>query len=204
MKTTEGLRASLVTECVTGEKEAWTELFKLCQPLLLRQIASWLWPRNCGELTEEIAGRVWLKLIEKQFERLARFDASRGVKLTTYMVALARNEFLMVLREEKRRQRRESRRAQTAPTWVCEDLLEVEVEEFLATLGATEKAFVTAELLGRMPDFQPLPDDETHAPLMRKRLSRKSLSKLHEFLNMIDAVKKRRGLPQQKKKRNET
>jgi len=184
MKTTEGLREALVSECVTGVKEAWTELFKLCQPLLLRQIASWLWPRNCGELTEEIAGRVWLKLIEKQFERLARFDASRGVKLTTYMVALARNEFLMVLREEKRRLRRESHRAQTTATWVSEDMVEVEVEEFLATLEATERAFVSKELLGRMPDFSPIPPDEAHFAL-----SRKSLNKLHQFLNVMNAPK---------------
>ena len=147
-------------------------------------IASWLWPRNCGELTEEIAARVWLKLIEKQFERLARFDASRGVKLTTYMVALVRNEFLMVLREEKRRLRRGSHRAQTKASWVSEDMVEIEVEEFLATLEATEKAFVSKELLGRMSEFPPIPPDEANFAL-----SRRSLDKLHRFLNMMNAPK---------------
>jgi DNA-directed RNA polymerase specialized sigma24 family protein len=172
MKTTDALDRILIEHCMAGQREAWAELFRLCQPLMLRQIALWFRPRNCRELIEEIAGRVWLKLIDKKFARLAKFDSSRGIKLTTYLVALAKNEFRMFLREEKRRQARESHRAHMLATSVTQELPGIEIEEFLTSLEDAEKASVAANLGATSLAEPPL------------KLSRRSLRKIKECLGL--------------------
>jgi DNA-directed RNA polymerase specialized sigma24 family protein len=175
------LDRQLIEQCIAGQKDAWTELFCQCHPMMLRQIALWVQPRNCGELIEEIAGRVWFKLVENRFARLAKFDPSRGVKLSTYMVALTRNECLMFLREEKRRQYRESRRARAMSARMIDEMpgIELEIEEFLASLLAAEKAVAGEQLFGVASDSDVvLPAD------IQLKLKRRNVNKLRQYLGL--------------------
>ena len=170
--------AQLLSRCLAGHQEAWAELYRMCQPVLLQQIKSWLGPlRACGELAEEIAARVWLKLVERNHLRLSKFDPNRGVKVTTFLVALARYEHLMMVRERNRRSKRELQRAMAMPSITVEDHLSVEIGEYLEILDAMEKAHVVGRLIG-MPSISADPETQSND----RRLNRNLLNKLRAHM----------------------
>lgn len=169
----------LIARCLAGQEDAWTELYGRCQPVLLGQIASWLGPwKRCGELAEEIAARVWLKLIEGGHARLAKFDPAQGTKFTTFLIAIARNEFLMVIRERSRRQAREAKKAESRQSATTDDCLDLDLAEYLEQLDAAEKEMVIDCLGGyhHSPLVAPSPQSPT-------RLKQSLLQKLRRYLN---------------------
>jgi DNA-directed RNA polymerase specialized sigma24 family protein len=140
---------NLVLRCLAHEQSAWADLFALGQPLLLRRIAGWLGPaQRRGDLAEEVAARVWLKLVEADGKRLSRFNPARGSKLTAFLVGLARHEFLMVLRGERRQARRERIWASGSPEATFDSHLDLELADYLDRASVAERATV-ARCLGR-------------------------------------------------------
>jgi hypothetical protein len=134
----------LVEQCLAGEQRAWTLLYRHCHDGLLGSIRAFL-GRNASDasLVDEIAARVWYALIRSDFELLARFDVSRGCRLSTFLSVLAKTEARLLLRSERRRRVREyavSRRESGRN--IREDSAEtIAEEEFVATLSPAERSF---------------------------------------------------------------
>lgn len=144
MKLSPTLEHQLVRHCLTGCEAAWARLFEYCHPTIVRQTSIWLGPQSkCGELAEEVAGRVWLKLVDSGYRRLALFDPDRGVRITTFLVALARQEFLQFQRERRRRVVREKRGAEKASHRQGHDSeVEILLNEYLGTLTESKSTGV--------------------------------------------------------------
>ena len=140
MKLSPSSELEIVRQCLSGCEAAWARLFEHCHPTVLRQASIWLGPQSqCRELAEEVAGRVWLKLVVGGYRRLAAFDPARGVRITTYLVALARQEFLQFQRERRRRVVREKRGAERASHRDGQDSeVDILLNEYLSSLALCE------------------------------------------------------------------
>jgi DNA-directed RNA polymerase specialized sigma24 family protein len=134
----------LAQRCLQGEIRAWDELFRTCHPVLLTVIRRLLGPQaNDPNLVEETAAVLWYQLVCNRGEFLARFDAERNCRLTTFLGRVARNQVRVLWRSESRRQRRELAAAQDRLDRNADDLplSGSELEEFIQTLTPREREF---------------------------------------------------------------
>jgi DNA-directed RNA polymerase specialized sigma24 family protein len=99
----------LVDRCLSGEREAWRELFGQQHHHLLASIRRMFGPAaNDVNQVEEIAARVWFALFAEQGRLLDQFDVRQSCRLSTYLSALARTTAIEMFRSDKRRRRREA------------------------------------------------------------------------------------------------
>jgi hypothetical protein len=92
--------ARLAKRCFSGEVAAWEELYAQCHYALLNSIRILLRPSNGDfSLVDEIAARVWYALVANDGALLSRYDPKRGVRLVTFLRALAKDEICRHFRE---------------------------------------------------------------------------------------------------------
>ncbi len=134
----------LIDRCLSGDVSAWSEIYREFHDSLLVSIRRYL--NRAGQdinVVEEIAARVWYALIKNGFELLARFDVSRGCRLSTYLSIVAKNETRVLFRSERRRRSREQ--LASRPDITDESRLETTQlasdDEFLVTLSQAEQAY---------------------------------------------------------------
>ncbi|MEN6457941.1 MAG: hypothetical protein ABFC63_03360 [Thermoguttaceae bacterium] len=141
----------LASRCVAGEVAAWEQLYTQCHDPLCLSITAMLGRRGGDrDLVDEIAARVWYRLVDNDGELLARYSPTRGARLTTFMRALARDEMCRHFRATVRRRNRESiavqsrRRNENGSA----DILRSDLNSFLTTLTPQEHAFCCEVLMG--------------------------------------------------------
>ncbi|MEN6450847.1 MAG: hypothetical protein ABFC96_10165 [Thermoguttaceae bacterium] len=141
----------LASRCVAGDVAAWEELYAQCHDPLCASVRVLLGRRGGDpDLVDEIAARVWYRLVDKDGELLSRYAPDRGARLTTYLRALAKDEMCRHFRAASRRRQREAIAVQARPKWEESgiELLSHDVTSFLATLTPQEHAFCREVLLG--------------------------------------------------------
>ena len=105
------------------------------------------------DLVDEIAAKVWFAVIDREGQLLARFDAERACRLSTFLAGLARNEISRHFRAERRRNIRETQvcrhreRMASDSHWESISGLSTAVKEFLATLTPSEREYCEEHLL---------------------------------------------------------
>lgn len=99
---------TLIDRCLAGDAAGWDQLYDDLHPKLLRAVRG-IMRQNTQDhnVVEEIVARVWFSLIDRRHQTLKQFDQHRGVKISTYLIVLARYEWLQYCRAERRRVRRE-------------------------------------------------------------------------------------------------
>jgi hypothetical protein len=133
----------LVTRCLAGETDAWSQMYERFHGSLLASIRAFL--GRAGQdmhLVDEISARVWYALVRNQFALLARFDPDRGCRLSTFLSVIGKSEARLLLRSERRRKTREcvaSRREMEPAQTECRSVLDD--DDFLATLSPRERTF---------------------------------------------------------------
>lgn len=139
----------LIDRCLTGEDDAWQELFAQRHPGLLHASRSFLGYAGNGELAEEIASRVWFALLRDGGRTLARFNPAQDQDFGNFLSGVARYEVLRHRRSERRRQSRETIAAQrTTPSRKVNDAdVSLLLREFMATLASNEVGFMEECLL---------------------------------------------------------
>jgi DNA-directed RNA polymerase specialized sigma24 family protein len=174
----------LVDACLSGETGAWSVLYRRFHDSLITSIRSFLGRSACdGSLVDEIAARVWYALVRNDFELLARFDVTRGCRLSTFLSVLAKTEARLLLRSERRRRIREQAVSRSeAPAKAggpaTENLSE---EEFMTTLSPAERTFYEDVLKTSESEIQLLPDKYT--PQNKWQLRHRVRKKLEQFLS---------------------
>lgn len=145
----------LIHRCLAGDVSAWSEIYREFHDSLLVSIRRYL--NRAGQdanLVEEIAARVWYALIKNGFELLAKFDVSRGCRLSTYLSVVAKNETRVLFRSERRRRSREQ--LASKPDITDENLIEshqlMSDGEFLVTLSQAERAYFLDVLVASPTD----------------------------------------------------
>lgn len=134
----------LVERCLAGEVQAWSQLYHHAHDSLLNSIRRFLGRAGQDtDLTEEIAARVWYSLVKDGFELLAKFDVSRGCRLSTFLSILAKSETRGLMRTERRRKSREqvASRPEAHLTHLGQQVDVLSDEEFLAILSPAERTF---------------------------------------------------------------
>ena len=142
----------LVERCLAGEIAAWSEMYRQFHERLLSSIRSMLGRQGQDtNLVDEIAARVWYALVKNNHELLAKFDASRGCRLSTFLFVLAKNETRVLFRSERRRRNREQVASRSEMEGSASSLLgdRLADEEFLVTLSPAEKTFYLDVLVAR-------------------------------------------------------
>jgi DNA-directed RNA polymerase specialized sigma24 family protein len=82
----------LVSRCLAGDDEAWSELYRLHHGILVAAAARHLGRAGRDEdLAEDIVAAVWLALCSDDGHRLRTYDPKRG-SLPAYLIALTRQE----------------------------------------------------------------------------------------------------------------
>lgn len=171
----------VVDRCVAGEAGAWDELYRRHHGGLSTSIKS-MFGTRCGdpEVIDEIAARVWYRIVTNRAALLDRFDAGMGGRLRTYLVAIAKRETADFLRSEKRRRRRE--RAACRPEMQAGEAGEpwptAEWPRFIESLTPRERRFLV-ECLLRPGDTSP----PRISAANRWQLSCRIRSKLQRFLD---------------------
>jgi len=162
MKLSLGSEHQLIHKCLEGCETSWARLFEYCHPTIVRLASTWLGRQGgCGELAEEVAGRVWLKLVDGGYRRLAKFDPQRGVRITTFLVALARQEFLQFQRERRRRLVREKRGAERASHRNGQDSeVDILLNEWLGRLASSDAIALDCQPENRGESPEPAGEDE--------------------------------------------
>ena len=143
---------ALVDRCVSGDAEAWGELYRRYNHRLTTMVKGLLDPTQWDpNLVEEITARVWYSLLAEGGQLLDRFDPERECRLSTFLGAIAKSEAGSFFRSERRRRRRErlaSRPESTGghglPNWAPSEL-----REFFGGLSPQEKAYLLNSLLSR-------------------------------------------------------
>ncbi len=173
--------AAIVRRCVAGEVAAWERLYALCHPPLLAAIESMLRLANRDPtLVDEISARVWYALVENDGDLLERFDPDRGVRLITFMRALAKDEISRHFRAERRRRDRESSAIHHRTQHSAAEA-RAQFSEFLSTLTPHERQF-TSEYLLSPPPGEDDPLQEPHSPANIWQLTRRIHRKLLGYL----------------------
>jgi DNA-directed RNA polymerase specialized sigma24 family protein len=118
--------------------------------------------------------------VKSDFELLARFDASLGCQLSTFLGIIAKREAKQLLRSERRRRVREqgASRPDVSSADVRSDLNAAAEQEFLATLTPSERLFYTEFLLGS-PEIAGAKD---YSPSNVWQLTHRVKKKLNAFL----------------------
>jgi len=151
--------ASLVKRCLKGEVAAWEELYQQCHPPLLRSIELMLAPpqQDDSELIDELGARVWYALVADDGKLLARFDAKRNARLSTFIRAVAKDIVCRYQRSEARRHRREHEACRThRRSGVTQpDEAALDLAEFQETLTPGEREFLEDQLDGRCARQKP-------------------------------------------------
>jgi hypothetical protein len=178
-----GARADglLVERCVAGEVAAWEQLYAQCHEPLLVSIGILLGRQSSdASLIDEIAARVWYDLVANDGELLARYDASRGARLITFLRALAKDEIVRHFREEVRRRNRELSALRERPRQQEKTLGQQlnSLAEFLCTLTPQEKTFCSEYLLAEPAAEGP------YSSASIWQLSHRVYHKLLGFLNL--------------------
>ncbi len=167
----------LVEECLTGEPGAWSRMYGRFQGTLLASIRAFLGKAAQDfHLIDEISARVWYALVRNDFELLAKFDAARNCRFSTFLSVLAKTETRLLLRSERRRKLRElvaSRPEVETP----EDSLLTD-GEFVATLSPAERMFFTEVLLSQYAPEAEAKYTQENLWQLRHRVRRK----LEQFL----------------------
>lgn len=134
---------ALIDSCLAGQPAAWDALYHTCHDSLLAAIRRQLGPHKSrnAELVDEIAARVWFVLVRNDGELLNRFDPAFGVRLTSFLAAIAKDLMSRHFRSEVRRSRREAVSLQNRPTATPPSLPPLALEEFLSTLTPAERTF---------------------------------------------------------------
>ena len=172
----ENFEQHILERCLHGEEDAWESLFLLYQPRLLAIIKPLLGHRaDRNDLAEEIASAVWYSLVVGENARIRRFDPSRGTRLLTYLVALARREIWKSYLRERNRHSRETRAARLEATG-DDSYWELLLQEFLATLTLREREFCEAYLLAECADSARPVVSVCNEWQLRSRVRRKLLS----------------------------
>lgn len=137
----------MIDEALSGDPEAWDRLYRAFHGPLTVAICSILKVKSPDlELIDELAARVWYSVARDHGALLARFDPSRGCRLTTYLSSIAKDHAARMLRGERRRRRREA--------ISCSEVLRtgdgvvepavtasLTIDEFERTLTPTERRF---------------------------------------------------------------
>lgn len=167
----------LVHRCLTGDTSAWSQMYARFQGSLLASIRAFL--GKAGQdfhLIDEISARVWYALVRNDFELMAKFDAARNCRFSTFLSVLAKTETRLLLRSERRRKLRElvasKPEVETPEDNVLSD------EEFLATLSPAERAFFFDVLLSAYAEDKPIGYTQENLWQLRHRVRRK----LEQFL----------------------
>ncbi len=139
----------LVDRCVSGDVEAWEDLYALCHASLLTSVRCMLGGASEDpNLVEEIAAAVWFTLIANDGERLDRYDPRRGARLVTYLRAVARDQIKGFFRSEGRRRSREMEAFERTRNREPElQTPRIEWQEFLRVLTPAEREYCTDVLL---------------------------------------------------------
>jgi DNA-directed RNA polymerase specialized sigma24 family protein len=171
----------LVDACLTGYVDAWQQLYARYRDSVAISVRRALGERGRDPtLVEELSQRVWCSLWVRGHRRLRAFDPSRG-PLGAYLAALARDEILVLHRQQRRR----ARRREVAWTHAFEEQLgnaggsvTLLMHEFQGQLTKREQWFLRIVLLR-------LPGEDASAPLSRStfyRLKQSIRRKLIAFL----------------------
>ncbi len=146
----------LIDRCLKGDVEAWEQIYLECHPALMTSIRmqpSFQQPgsrRPDSNLVEEIAARVWFSLTTDGAGRLARFDKTRGCRLSTYLALLAKDEAKRYFRSEERRRKRELMAIRPRNGHFSSeermDMTEAAMADFLETLTAKEQEYYARNL----------------------------------------------------------
>lgn len=145
----------LIDQCLSGEPAAWTSLYQTCHDRLLVAIRAFLRESAADtNLVDEIAARVWYAVVRNDGELLARFDISRGCRLTTFLSVLAKSEARQYFRAERRRKSREEVASRREGESLSADLLFASAteEEFVGTLTPSERLYYESVLLAPARD----------------------------------------------------
>lgn len=139
----------LVQRCLDGIPGAWDDLYEHCHLRLIHAIRRMVGPAVDLNVVDEIAARVWYTIVRSDFELLARFDTSRGCRLSTFLRGIARKEFAAYSRAERRRRMREFAVSQSAPHVASSGFpfSRSELAEFMNQLTRSERAFCDHWLL---------------------------------------------------------
>jgi len=167
----------LVDECLTGAPGAWSRMYARFQGTLLASIRAFLGrAAQDFHLIDEISARVWYALVRNDFELLAKFDAARNCRFSTFLSVLAKTETRLLLRSERRRKLRElvaSRPEIESP----EDSVLTD-GEFVATLSPAERMFFNDVLLSKYAPEAEAKYTQENLWQLRHRVRRK----LEQFL----------------------
>lgn len=140
----------LVLRCLSGEEDAWDELYRDHHPSLLRAISCLLGADAANsQLHDELAARVWFALVRKDARVLRRYADQRHARLSTFLGGLARIEVLRYFRAEHRRRHYERMGGRQAVDRerIDEPQFNLMINEFSARLTAGEKAFFDSDLM---------------------------------------------------------
>jgi DNA-directed RNA polymerase specialized sigma24 family protein len=165
----------VIARCINRDEDAWKSLFHRYQPRLLAIIKGYLGPRaEVADLdAEEIAASIWYSLVVKDSARLRRYDPARGVKLLTYLSALARREIWKRYRRAQCRQSRESRVARVDAIPGDDGRCGLLLQEFLETLTPRERQFCLTYLMAIEQGEEPPLVSPCNAWQLRSRVMRK-------------------------------
>ncbi len=174
----------LIDAALSGDTAAWEAIYDQCHPPLLDAARAELGGRNADpNQIDELAARVWYALVRNRGELLARFDPSRGCRLTTFLGSLARDHALRMYRSERRRRRREMIGLDIGQQSVhCAASASVpasfETAEFESTLTPKEKEFYREIVAENAPpsdatDVQPPARSDANQWQLRHRVRRK-------------------------------
>ncbi len=175
--------ASLVKRCLKGEVAAWEELYHECHPPLLRSIEVMLGPQQRDvALVDELAARVWYALVADDGKLLARFDAKRNARLSTFIRAVAKDIVCRYQRSELRRHQREHEACRTyrRSGITAPDDAALDLAEFQETLTAGEREFLDEQLNGRCAEKNPA---RRRSPASIWQLTSRIRRKLRRFLS---------------------
>ena len=175
---------NLVERCLAGDVSAWSEIYRTFHGSLLVSIRRYL--NRAGQdmnLVEEVAARVWYALIRDKFELLAKFDVSRGCRLSTFLSVVAKNETRVLFRSERRRRTREH--LASRPDFFEDSSLDssklLTDEEFLVTLSRAERTFFL-DVLAAPPDER-VQAEQAYSTENNWQLRHRIRTKLDQFIS---------------------
>lgn len=175
----------LIDRCLAGDVAAWEKLYSQNHPGLLVSIEILLgYGTSDQHLVDEIAARIWYALVANDGELLARYDAKRGARLSTFLRALAKDEVSRHFRTERRRRNRELRALREKPKYETPDDSRSgsSLTDFLGTLTPHERSFCDNYLLAATSESGNQAR-QTHTSFNIRQLSSRIRRKLLKFLD---------------------
>jgi DNA-directed RNA polymerase specialized sigma24 family protein len=134
----------LVERCLRGDVAAWEELYCKCHDPLCAAIRYQLGRTGAdSQLVDEMAARVWYRLVDQNGKQLKKFNPARGAILT-FIRLIARKEISNYFRADKRRLKNDlSSIPQRYRLEVADrnEVLPIMLTEFLDLLTPSERDF---------------------------------------------------------------